>query len=90
MVYGPSHLAGVTNLLLQHGKVFLPESYTLRQGQSDMALFNDVGAQLQEILSDEDYAIELDEQEGGLLFTLKVGEAANEPPDFSPPEPRLW
>lgn len=89
MVEVPRHLSGLTSLLIQHGKVFLSESHPLRQGQSDMNVFNDVGAQLQAQLGDEDLTLNMATKEGGLLLTLKVGDEANEPPDFSPPEPRL-
>tara|TARA_R100001039_G_scaffold15949_1_gene9107 strand:- start:27 stop:299 length:273 start_codon:yes stop_codon:yes gene_type:complete len=89
MVEAPSHLDGVINLLLQHGQVLLPEGHPLRQGQSDMDVFNDVGAQLQAQLGDEDFALNMATNEGGLLLMLKMGDVANELPDFSPPEPRL-
>lgn len=75
--------------LFHDGTASLTVDDPLRQAQPDIDFFNDVGAQLQEILGDEDFAIELDEQEGGLLFTLKVGDKANEPPVFSQPEPLL-
>lgn len=48
MVEAPSHLAGLTRLLIQHGQVLLPVGHPLRSEQSDMNVFNDVGAQLQE------------------------------------------
>ena len=89
MVEAPNHLVGVTSLLIQHGQVLLPEGHPLRQGQSDMDVFNDVGAQLQAQLGDEDFALNMATNEGGLLLMLKMGDAANEAPDFSPPEPRL-
>jgi len=89
MVEAPNHLVGVTSLLIQHGKVLLPQSHPLRQEQSDMNVFNDVGALLQEELGDEDFALNMATNKGGLLLMLKMGDAANEAPDFSPPEPRL-
>lgn len=75
--------------LLRDGSAWVSKSNPLLQEQSALGLFNDVGSQLQEILGDEDFALELDQEEDRVRFTLKVGDAANEAPDFSPPEPRL-
>lgn len=60
----------------------------LFQHQRGLGLFNNLNARLQEILYDEDFSLSLAQEEGGVLFTLKVGDAVNAPPDFSPPEPR--
>jgi len=82
-------LDALTTLLRCDGSAWVFRDDPLLQEQSALGLFNDVGAQLQEILGDEDFAIDLDQEESGVWFTLKVGDAANESPDFSPPEPRL-
>ena len=75
--------------LIRDGRAWVAHENPLLQEQSALNLFSDVGAELQEMLGDEAFSVELEEQDSGLLFTLKVGDAANEPPDFSPPEPRL-
>ena len=79
----------VVTSLVRDGRARVAHDNPLLQEQSALDLFNNVGAELQEVLGEEDFVVELDERESGLLFTLKVGEEANEPPDFSPPEPRL-
>jgi len=72
--------AVVTASLLNVGNAWVSRDHPLLQEQSALDLFNDVGAELQEVLGEEGFAVELDERESGLLFTLKVGEAANAPP----------
>lgn len=89
MVETSQQLVGLASLLIQQGKVFLPDSHSVLQEQTSMSLFNNVNTRLQDILGDEDHALNMATEEGGYLITLKVGEEANEPPDFSPPEPRL-
>lgn len=79
----------VVTSLVRDGRAWVAHDNPLLQEQSALNLFSDVGAELQEMLGDEAFSVELEEQDSGLLFTLKVGDAANEPPDFSPPEPRL-
>lgn len=75
--------------LLRNGSALVPAEDPLRQAQTGIGLFTDVNARLQDILGDEDFAVEVKQQEGGSLFTLKVGDEVNEPPNFSPPEPHL-
>lgn len=74
--------------LLCDGKVWVSHDDSLLLRQSALGLFNEVGAQIQAMLGEEDFGIDLNQEESGVLFTLKVGDVANEPPNFSPPEPR--
>lgn len=73
--------------LLCNGSVWMPHDHPLNQ--PGVALFTYVSSRLQHILGDEALAMEMKSQEGSSLITLKVGDGADEAPDFSPPEPKL-
>jgi hypothetical protein len=83
-----SALDHLVERLLRNGSALISPSHVLLQKQADLALFTALGAQLQDALGDEDFAINMASQEDGLLITLKVGDEADEAPDFSPPEPK--
>tara|TARA_R110000751_G_scaffold100011_1_gene193605 strand:+ start:1034 stop:1267 length:234 start_codon:yes stop_codon:yes gene_type:complete len=68
---------GLASLLIQYGEVFLPESHSLLQEHTSMRLFNDVSAQLQNILGDEDHALNMATEESGFLITLKLDDEAD-------------
>ncbi|OLO10468.1 hypothetical protein BTW10_14005 [Chromohalobacter japonicus] len=77
----------LTTFLLRDGSVLLPHHHPSEQ--PGVALFTEVSARLQDSLSDEGFAVEMNLQKDGSLITLKVGEEDDEAPDFSPPEPKL-
>jgi hypothetical protein len=82
-------LGSLVKALLRDGRAVVSDKDPLLQHQSELGLFNEVNVRLQTILGDEANAMNMKPRNGGWIIILNVGETANAPPDFSPPEPRL-